>query len=400
MKVMKVLYITTSLLRNESASIRNISLVNGLIENKVEVDILTLDYSKELEDSFLRNNINEKINIKKINIKKFNNIFTKLKSLKNNSKNETLKKNWLLKLKDILKNILFFPDVLCEGIKNSDNINFEKNYDYIISSSDSKTSHFIAERVIKKNNFNNILWIQIWGDPWADDIGLNKLNYFLKKRIEINEKRLLKKADKIFYLSDLTAERIKIKYPDLKNKIFILYRSYLKEIISKNDGENIICSYTGTIKNRNILSILNAVKNYNKVSSKKVTLNFYGIGNDENISFLGYDFVNIFPRVSFEEVLNIYSKSDILLYVDNLHNSSQIPGKIYDYFGTNKVILALVEGEETKKFLEKFKRADIYENREEKINLSEVTRKIGLYKVKEEFSPKNIAKKFIQDIKK
>ena len=86
--------------------------------------------------------------------------------------------------------------------------------------------------------------------------------------------------------------------------------------------------------------------------------------------------------------------------MDNLHNSSQIPGKIYDYFGTNKVILALVEGEETKKFLEKFKRADIYENREEKINLSEVTRKIGLYKVKEEFSPKNIAKKFIQDIKK
>lgn len=397
---MKVLYITTSFLRNESASIRNISLVNGLIENKVKVDVLTLDYSRELEDSFLKNNLNQKINIIKIDVPKFNKIFLKINSLKNKSKSHSSKKNHILKLKDMIKNILFFPDVLCEGIKNSDNIKFEKNYDYIISSSDSKTSHFIAERVIKKNNFNNIPWIQIWGDPWADDTGLKQLNFLLKKRIENNEKRLLKKADKIFYLSDITAERIKNKYPYLKEKIFILYRSYLKEIISKNDGENIICSYTGTIKNRDVLPILNAVKNYNKVSSKKITLNFYGIGNDENISFLGYDFVNIFPRVSFEEVLNIYSKSDILLYVDNLHNSSQIPGKIYDYFGTNKVILALVEGEETKKFLEKFKRADIYENREEKINLSEVTRKIGLYKVKEEFFPKNIAKKFIQDIEK
>ena len=397
---MKILYVTTSFLRNESASIRNISLVNGLVENDVEVDVLTLDYSKELEDSFLKSSVNEKINIKKIDVKKFNSILNKVNSLKNGSKNSSSKKSCLLKMKNILKNILFFPDVLCEGIKNSDDINFTKKYDYIISSSDSKTSHFIAERVIKKNNFNNIPWIQIWGDPWADDTGLNQLNFLLKKRVENNEKRLLKKADKIFYLSDITAERIKNKYPYLKEKVFILYRSYLKKIISKNDNKNIVCSYTGTIKNRNVLPILNAIKNYNENFSKKIILNFYGIENNENINFLGYDFVNIFPRVSFEEVLNIYSKSDILLYVDNLHNSSQIPGKIYDYFGTNKVILALIEGKETEKFLEKFKRADIYENKEEKISLSEVIEKLDSYKVKEEFSPKNIAKKFIQDIEK
>ena len=41
---MKILYITTSLLRNESASIRNISLINGIVENGNEVDILTLDF--------------------------------------------------------------------------------------------------------------------------------------------------------------------------------------------------------------------------------------------------------------------------------------------------------------------------------------------------------------------
>lgn len=397
---MRVLYITTSFLRNESASIRNISLVNGLIENNVEVDVLTLDYSKELEDSFLKNSLNQKINIIKIDVPKFNKIFLKINSLKNKSKSQSSKKNHILKLKDMVKNILFFPDVLCEGIKNSDSINFEKNYDYIISSSDSKTSHFIAERVIKKNNFNDIPWIQIWGDPWADDIGLNKLNFLLKKRIENNEKRLLKKADKIFYLSDITAERIKIKYSYLKDKINILYRSYLKEIISINDNKNIIYSYTGTIKNRNILPILNTVKSYNENFSKKIILNFYGIENNENINFSNYNFVNIFPRVSFEEVLNIYSKSDILLYIDNLYNSSQIPGKIYDYFGTNKVILALVEGEETKKFLEKFKRVDIFENKENEIDLSKIISKINSYEVKKEFSPKNIAKKFIQDIKK
>ena len=40
---MKILYITTYLLRNESASIRNVSLINGLVENECDVDVITLN---------------------------------------------------------------------------------------------------------------------------------------------------------------------------------------------------------------------------------------------------------------------------------------------------------------------------------------------------------------------
>ena len=49
---MKILYITTSLLRNESASIRNISLINGIVENGNEVEILTLNFLEKFEDKF------------------------------------------------------------------------------------------------------------------------------------------------------------------------------------------------------------------------------------------------------------------------------------------------------------------------------------------------------------
>lgn len=398
---MNILYVSTNFLRNTSASIRNISLVNGLVENGANVDILTLDYNQNLEDIFLKESLNKKIKILRINIQKFNKIFAKVNKLK--CKDENYKENYIFKLKELFKNILFFPDVYCEAIKSSKNIYFDKKYDYIISSSDSKTSHFIAQKVIEKNNFINVPWIQIWGDPWADDTGLKNLNFFLKKRIEINEKRILKKADKIFYLSYMTANKMKIKYPFLKDKIFLLYRSYLKEIFSKkitNNNDQIIFSYTGGLKNRNVFPILNTVKNYNKTSNRKIIINFYGIESYERSFFKNYDFVNIYPRVSFEEVLKIYSNTDILLYIDNLYNSSQIPGKIYDYFGTNKVILALVEGEGIKKFLEKFKRVDIFENKENCIDLEKVIKKINLYEIKKEFSPKNIAQKFIQDIEK
>ena len=86
-----------------------------------------------------------------------------------------------------------------------------EKFDYIISSSDSKTSHFIAREIIKSNNLI-VPWIQIWGDPWSDDIGIKNCNFLTKYRIKKNEKKLLKEADKIFYISELTANKIKDKF--------------------------------------------------------------------------------------------------------------------------------------------------------------------------------------------
>lgn len=51
---MKILYVTTSLLKNESASIRNISLINGLVENGCCVTVLTVEFCEKDEDIFLK----------------------------------------------------------------------------------------------------------------------------------------------------------------------------------------------------------------------------------------------------------------------------------------------------------------------------------------------------------
>lgn len=39
------------------------------------------------------------------------------------------------------------------------------------------------------------------------------------------------------------------------------------------------------------------------------------------------EFINIYPRLSFKEILEVHKKSDILIYIDNLYNSTQIPEK-------------------------------------------------------------------------
>ena len=160
---MKILYITTHFLSNSSASIRNISLVNGLIENGCEVEILTVQVK---EDEYLKEKLSSKVKIKKkIPIDFYNKItskeikkYTQIKILKN--------------IKEKLKSWIIFPDVYNIAIKK---ITKEKiiqgEYNYIISSSDSKSSHFMALELIKKNNLN-IDWIQLWGDPWYSVINV------------------------------------------------------------------------------------------------------------------------------------------------------------------------------------------------------------------------------------
>ena len=129
---MKILYITTSLLKNESASIRNIALINGLIENDIEVDIITLKYLENNEDSCLKNIINKEVSIYKIEIPFFNKSISRIKKLKENTGTNFIKKI-IFSFKELLKEIIFFPDIYFEAIKNSREIKIEnKKYDYII----------------------------------------------------------------------------------------------------------------------------------------------------------------------------------------------------------------------------------------------------------------------------
>lgn len=394
---MNILYITTSLLKNESASIRNISLINGLIEHNCNVTAITLDYISSKEDKFLKSKLKKEVTIKKIPIPKFNKITSTLERTQNSKKIYSF--SFLKKIKNILKPFIFFPDVLCEGICEVHNININlKDFDYIISSSDAKTSHFIARELMKRKD-KDIPWIQIWGDPWGKDGGLANVNCFLKKKIIKEEKKLLEQGTQIFYISELTSLDIKKIFPQVANKVDFLLRSYLDEVNGINSNKDTyIFSYTGSVENRNLHFLIKSVQNYNESHSKKIELQFYGVSDNESVQFNGIKFIKVFPRVSFEKVLEVYKNSDVLVYIDNMGDTTQIPGKIYDYFGTNKVILGLYENTDIRIFLEKFNRVELYSNSEE-FNLEYIINKIGTQKPLEEFSPKYVAQEFLKKIK-
>lgn len=335
----KVLYISSLIVKkSSSASIRNTGLVTGLIKNKINIEILTVKYLDELEDEYLKSKL-ANIKIHNVDLKILNKYLNGKFTVKSGKSN--IFKNIFKIIKNLIKGIYFFPDVDKEWIKEFEklNINFEE-YDLIISSSDTKTSHYIGEKI--KKLYPNIAWFQIWGDPWSSDIGLSKLK---KIRAKFKEKELLKKADRIFYVSPFTLNDLKNMYPEFSNKMKYIPRGYLEEVKGspKSESDKIIITYTGVLnKNRNILHFLKLLEEYNNKNLKNIEFNIYGNVDDSLLKNIEvFSFIYYKGNVSFEEIKEIYKNSDYLLFIDNGSNTTQIPGKIYDYLGTNKKIICL-----------------------------------------------------------
>ena len=393
---MKILYISSLILKkSSSASIRNTGLIKGLLENGIKVDIMIIKYPEELEDNYLKEKLK---NIKKYFCElKILNKYLKLKNKNVKNKTESiLSEKLFIKLKNLMKNfikdIYFFPDVDKEWIKEFEKLNINyKDYDLIISSSDTKTSHYIGEKI--KEQYPEIPWFQIWGDPWGNDIGLKGLRKIFAK---LKEKRLLEKANLIFYVSPFTLKETKNRYKNLENKIKYLPRGFLEEVYKeKSEKREIIISYTGVLnQNRNISNFIQLIENYNIKNIQKIKLNIYGnIDNNVLKDMKRFSCIEYFGNISFEKIKNVYKQSDYLLFVDNGKNTTQIPGKIYDYLGTNNKIICLFrEKSEIYEYFKKELGLLVYLENEIDITsiLSSPERNVD-----ERFSNKIIAKKLI-----
>ncbi|MBI0577958.1 hypothetical protein IEC97_11370 [Neobacillus cucumis] len=388
---MNILYIASSFIKKGSASVRNIALVNGLAENGHSVDVLTQFWPEEMTDNYFLERVNKKVNIYYDQIKIINKFYS-FKDTSNPSDENivsiVLRSKIFKVLKESIKYLYYYPEIDKEWIKNyNKDLNFSK-YDIIISSSDTKTSHFVAANILKL--YRNASWFQYWGDPWFDDAGTKG---FRKIRAYFSEKYLLSKGDKIFYSSLPTQIAMTKRYKDYSNKMFYLPRAYLNEVVGGSVvRDNIMFTYTGSIYyGRNINPLIKSIENYNKTSDKKIILNIYGIYDDKTKDFLErVDFVKLHGHISYKGVIEVTSKSDVLIFLGNMDGSHQIPGKLYDYFGTNKVILALLENieDEVGKFIKETNRCTVFKNNVLEINLKEAVDEIGKQQVLEEYSGK------------
>lgn len=385
---MKILFVTaTPLEYSSSANIRNIALIKGLINNNNEV--YTLSYCPEKDSAYYNSKLIEGINFKNryfIPLSKLHTRFTTKnegkKSIKRKVKSFVYKIYTTFKIYDSRKDI----------VKRIGNIELDEKFDLLISSSDPKSSHLLAKKILEKRPDLAKRWIQYWGDPFLMDI--NRKSKMPKIIIKETEKRLLKSCDKVIYVSPFTLKEQRNIYSDLSYKLFFLPIPYLKEknyFATKNKVVEV--GYFGDYysTDRNILPLYNVIKN----SKMKLTI----CGNS-NIELEKTKNVEIYSRQPIERVEEIEKITDILICICN-RRGTQIPGKIYHYAATNKPILIILDGDrkkELREYLESFNRYKLCENTEQDIlkAIKDISNENVEYKPLSLLSSEKIAKEFIK----
>lgn len=392
---------------NSSANLCHCAYIKGLIELGHEIDLLTIDEKDGNLDSgiefpnvkniykYYGVSLYEKLAYKKKKIQKldeFNHTKNEIKC--NNSTN--LKVKIASKAKQIIRDFYGVYGMKIVWMKNAKNFHSNINYDYVISLSDPAVSHLLVNKLKNKKNIYFKSWIQIWEDPWSSDICYeNGIKKYVKE-----EEKLLRFAEKVVYVSPLTLKYQKEMFNRYKDKMtWIPLPYYYKddEVKENKEKKNNIYGYFGDYTP----SIRNLSYFYEAAKESGIHVNI--CGNPSNL-FNCTDKINIYPRLPLQKLHIIEHETDVLVFLCNL-NGGQIPGKIYQYSATNKIIIFILDGTQEEKkvlkdYFKQFKRYLFCDNTKESIletinkiesgNISEIDNRIV-----EDFSPKNIASQII-----
>lgn len=266
----------------------------------------------------------------------------------------------------------------------------DEYYDIVISTSDPKTSHVFTARLLRKVRYGK--WVQHWGDPMLGDITRNL--WWPKWCIKLYEGNIMRKADKIIYVTPFTAEAQKKAYPQYANKIsFVPLPADMHATKTVSHPDTLRVAYLGDYNPsfRNLRPLYDACK---KLDFAQLTIAGHGpdYGNTSNIIIL--------PRIPQDQALKIEEESDVIFCVCNMRGT-QIPGKILYKTSSDKHILMAVEKEnhnEMMKYFESFNRFVICDNTIESITeaLRSLRSRPHDYTTPECLLPNNIAKEIIK----
>lgn len=396
---MKILYITSMLFKKgSSASIRNVSLLNGLSQNGNEVEVLTVLYPSLVKDPYLQKTICSRIKVTEDDcgyISRF---------VPNHSLDKGLitKKYFInfKKIKQVIKELFYFPDVDKAWI-NQDFSSFKENkFDLIISSSDTKTSHFVAKKLLTLSK-NPIHWAQIWGDPWFGDLA--KMSNLKRYRVRIAEVNLLKKSSSIHYVSKPTKDWMAKKHSEISSKMFYLPRGFLNKMPVGDSVTRKVKKfiYSGVLAGRNLIPLMESLNFEIANKGALIEFDYYGrLSASELLELKKFPFFKFKGLVDLNAVNEAYKEADVLVYLGNAMGSTQIPGKLYDYFGTTNCILALVEDmtEAVSEFIESTNRCLVFQNNQSEIDITKILNRLNGWESMEEYSPQFLANKLLSQI--
>lgn len=344
----KFLFVSTyDLRRNTSGNIRTVALMNSLHDRGHEVHCIFVPTNNVSDKSIYSHlvKINKIITFPKIEM----NCITASSEQKTAGKTSFISciRQRLINMYSRLSVYDVFSLSLLK-LSKKDLADLDDCYDYIVSSSEPRSSHKFAEKIIALKHYKT-KWVLYWGDPMSNDVASNKL---FGDRERKEEHRLISVSDYSVYTNPCAVSYMKDLYPKLAEKISWIPTTDFKHDNSFDRGELTRIGYFGDYRQmyRNIYPF------YEACSENSFSTVIIGGGD---IELLPKGTVEVYGRMTRDQVSEYEQKCGILVVLENISktgNCIQVPGKLYHYGLTHKYILVITESSNIASEYEKYNR--------------------------------------------
>jgi hypothetical protein len=275
-------------------------------------------------------------------------------------KKESQKIGFKEKIAEFIRGTFFIPDArigwLLSAGKGLEKIFKEHDIDAIYSSSPPYTCSLIARKAKRKSN---LPWVAGFRDPWTKFLTTPK-RWLIPGAIDRHlEHAVFKEADAVESAWEGITKDALGKYPDLnENKFHHISNGFDSSDFPKVEfkrNEKFTITYTGSLYGRRnpsaLFSAIDILIDKKILSPGEILLRFVGrFGAEVEEMFRNSRFGNSIETISYvphHESIKYLMLSDVLLLiVDEAKESEEIvPGKVYEYIGTKRPIIAIAPQE-------------------------------------------------------
>lgn len=337
---MKILVINGDCIqRNSSANLCHLAYIRGLLDAKHEVSLLsadgrdyTLDQSMTIPSEVRQYTYYGVSLYEKLSLRKKAEVSVSSTATPNApSVNKVSMKR---KIKNLVLSVYGVHGIYATFVRKAQKFKLDEEFDYVLSISTPPSSHLLAYKLLKSGHIRGKRWIQIWEDPWHNDIyGFQGADSIRKE-----EARILSLAEKVCYVSPLTLKNQQEKYPESAHKMFWqpLPFYYKADEVSTIDFAQNSYGYFGDYAP----AARNLEPFYEAAERTGIEVNI--CGNPSNL-FASTEQIHIHPRLQLDKLKPVEDSTNVLIFLCN-RMGGQIPGKIYQYSATNKTILFIMDG--------------------------------------------------------
>ena len=268
------------------------------------------------------------------------------------------KRGWRQHTKDFLYDLITTPDKevnwLAPALHHALKLHRRDKFDLIYSTAPPFTGHVMAKYL---KRLTGLPWVADFRDPWARAPWKAEIlsGSWRGKVVARLERQFVERADRVILNTEWNRREFSQHYgATLAPKFSVITNGFDPQDFSGMPARaqlhtKMVITHTGALyRRRNPLEFFQACENllqHRVISPQELEIRFIGVIAPELYkSFEGSSelrqMITVLPQVSHREALAFQMESDVLLILQP-GTSVSVPGKIFEYIGMRKRILAL-----------------------------------------------------------